>query len=221
MEDIKNRIEAILFTTGRLMDTEEISRLCGIGSIGILKEALQELIKDYQIRNTALEILEENGRYKLNIKKSYNYLTTKLLDNSELDRPAQETLAIIAYKQPVLQSDIIKIRGTGAYDHIKILREQEFIISEKHGRSRMLKVAQKFYEYFDIVEDQMKSKFTEIETKVGKVEEIQGTLKGHEENKTKESKGPKNKEEFKEEQEVEEAVEEDIEKEAQSPEEEL
>ncbi len=181
MDDIKNRIEAILYTTGRLMDAEEISKLCGIGSIGMLKEALQELIKDYQNRNTALEILEENGKFKLNIKKSYTYLTTKLLDNSELDRPTQETLAIIAYKQPVLQSDVIKIRGSGAYDHIKALREQEFIISEPKGRSRLLKLAPKFYEYFDIIEDQMKSKFTEIETKVGNVEEVQETLREHEE----------------------------------------
>lgn len=166
----------MLFTTGRFMDIEEISKLCGIASSGMIKDVMQELIQDYQTRNTALEILEDNGKYKLNIKKSYNYLTTKLLDDSELDRPTQETLAIIAYKQPALQSDIIKIRGNGAYDHIKILREQEFVVSERHGRSRMLKLGPKFFDYFDVVEDQMKSKFNEVENKVGKVEEVQATL---------------------------------------------
>jgi len=158
MDDVKNRVEAILFTTGRSMT---------IGSAGIVQEALQQLIEDYNNRNCALTIFSENGRYKLNIKKEYVALTSKLLSDAELDKPTQETLAIIAYKQPVLQCDVIKIRGNGAYDHIKTLREMEFITSEKQGRTRLLKLAPKFYDYFDVVADTLKSKFDEVEQKVG------------------------------------------------------
>ncbi|MCG2720276.1 MAG: SMC-Scp complex subunit ScpB [Nanoarchaeota archaeon] len=148
MEDVKNRIEAILFTTGRFMDIEEVGKLTGIGSIGIVKDALKELIEDYKNRSGSLEISEENNKFKLAIKKDYIYLTAKLLNDSELDRPTQETLAIIAYKQPVLQAEVVKIRGNNAYDHIKILKENEFITSEKCVRTRMLKLTSKFYDYF-------------------------------------------------------------------------
>jgi segregation and condensation protein B len=161
MQEIKNRIETVLFTTGRFMAIEEIAGLCGVGSVGIVKDALNQLKEDYEKRECALCLFEENGKWKLNIKKNYNYLTTKLIAECELERPVQETLAVIAYKTPVLQSEVIKIRGNGGYEHIKFLRENSFITSEKKGRTRLLKLAPKFFDYFDIIEDQIKSKFSD------------------------------------------------------------
>ncbi len=156
MQDTKNKIEAILFVTGRFMDVEEIARHASIGSIGHVKEVLQELIKDYAHKEGALIIHEDQGKFKLGIKKEYNYLTTGLLQESELDEPTMRTLALIAYKQPVLQADIIDMRGTNAYDHIHILKEHQLITSERKGRTRALKLAPKFYDYFDIVESELK-----------------------------------------------------------------
>lgn len=174
--ELLNKVEAVLFATGRDMDAQEIAKIVGIGSIGAIKDALTELCTQYNARNTALQLYEENGKYKLNIKKSYNYLTTKLITDCELDFPTQETLAIIAYKQPIFQADIIKSRGNGAYDHIHMLKEKGLVTSEKSGRTRKLQLTQKFYDYFDVVEDQLKAKFQEIEQKVGIVEEKQETL---------------------------------------------
>src|SRR3989338_7285515 len=159
MQEINNKVEAILFTTGRFISVEELSKLCGVGSVGHLKEALLSLKKDYETRNGALELIEQGNSWKLNIRKDYLYLTQNLLTDSELDRPTQETLAVIAYKTPALQSEIIKIRGNGAYDHIKILKDLDFVTSEQSGRTRILKLTTKFYGYFDIVENQLKNKF--------------------------------------------------------------
>lgn len=167
MDEIKNRIEAILFTTGRLMDIQELSNICGIASQGVIRDAIKELKKEYEERNNSLQIVEEDNQFMLNIKKKYNYLTTKLLTDTELDMPMQETLAIIAYKQPMLQCDLIKIRGNSAYEHVKILKEQSFISSEKSGRTRLLKLTSKFFDYFDVIEaEKLKSKFQKIEDKV-------------------------------------------------------
>lgn len=162
MEDHKNRVEAILFTTGRFMDLQEIATLCNLASIEIVKSTLDALKKDYETKGGALTLVEENGKWKLNIKKEYHYLTSKLLDTSEMDKPTQETLALIAYKNPALQSEIVKMRGNTSYDHIKFLKDNDFIISEKHGRTRLLKLTPKFFEYFDVVEDQLKSKFSSM-----------------------------------------------------------
>lgn len=159
----KNKIEAILYTTGRFLSLEEMSKMCGIASQGYLKETLQELKKDYEQRACALEITEQGEKWKLNIRKDYLYLTESLLTDCELDRPTQETLAIIAYKTPIFQNEIIKIRGTTAYDHIKTLKELDFVTSEPSGRTRLLKVTNKFYDYFDVVEDQLRAKFEQLD----------------------------------------------------------
>ncbi len=163
MQDIKNRIEAVLFTVGRFVDLDELSRLTGIASKGTLNEALQSLIQDYKNKEGSLEIIQENENFKLNLRKEFLYVTTQLLDQTEFDKPTQETLALIAYKQPVMQADIIKIRGNGAYDHISKLKELEFIESEKSGRTRLLKTSAKFYDYFDVVGEELKQKFENIQ----------------------------------------------------------
>lgn len=163
MHDDKNKVEAVLFTIGRFTGLEELSRLCGIGSAGYLREIIEELKKDYANRNCSLEITEQGSKFKLNIKKEYLYLTESFLTNSELDRPTQETLAVIAYKNPALQSEIIKIRGNGAYDHIKILKELDFIVTEPFGRSRIIKLTPKFFDYFDIVENELRAKLKTAE----------------------------------------------------------
>ena len=163
MQDDKNKVEAVLFTTGRFIGLEELGKLCSVGSLGHLKDILQELKKDYEKRNAALEILEQGDKWKLNIRKEYLYLTESLLTDSELDNPTQETLAVIAYKNPALQSEIIKIRGNGAYDHIKILKDLDFIATEPLGRTKIIKLTTKFYDYFDVVEDHLKNKMNIIE----------------------------------------------------------
>ena len=166
MEEHENKVEAVLFTTGKFTSLGEISKMTGINSIEQIKETLINLRKEYLDRHCALEVVEQGEKWKLNIRKDYVYLTEGFLTNSELDRPTQETLAVISYKNPVLQSEVINIRGNKAYDHVSILKELEFITSDKSGRTRLLKLTQKFYDYFDIVEDKLKEKLKiENETK--------------------------------------------------------
>ena len=56
-------------------------------------------------------------------------------------------------KQPILKSIVIKIRGTGAYEHIKFLEENDFIISSKKGRSSELATTDKYAEMFGLPKD--------------------------------------------------------------------
>ena len=91
-----------------------------------------------------------------------------------------ETLSVIAWKNPALQSDIIKIRTNKAYKHIGELEEAGFIESIKHGRTKLLKLTKKFYDYFDLEGDKdikealraakntiPQTKVTEFDTKDG------------------------------------------------------
>ena len=126
-----------------------------------MKELLELLRKRYDEADCSLCLVEQGGKWKLGLRKEYLYLTEKLLSEGELDKGTQETLAVIAFKQPVLQSEIIKIRGNGAYEHIKKLKDLEFISSEKSGRTRLLKLTGKFYDYFDVVADQLERKLSD------------------------------------------------------------
>ena len=165
MQDYKKRIEAMLFTTGKFLTPQELSKLCSIGNLEYLRKSLEELKEKYNNQESALEIINEDDKWKLSIKKDYLHLTEKLLTTAELDLPTQETLAVIAYKQPSIQNDVIKIRGNKAYDHVKNLVEQNFITSEKFGRTRILKLTQKFYDYFDVIDKNLKEIFKQKENK--------------------------------------------------------
>jgi len=71
--------------------------------------------------------------------------------DAEFTKAEQETLAVIAYKQPVKQSVIIKIRGNKAYDHIKKFRDIGLVQAKKVGHTNELSLSDEFFEYFHIV----------------------------------------------------------------------
>lgn len=154
----KKKVEAVLFTVGKFITIEEIAKACNIGSVGYVKQIIEELKKEYETRDTSLQIIQEENKYKLNIRKEFGHLTNKLVSETEFDAPTTKTLAIIAYKQPMLQAEVIKIRGNKAYDHIKVLKEAGLITAEKSGRTRLLKLTPKFYDYFDVMEHELISK---------------------------------------------------------------
>jgi len=164
IEDLTNKIEALLFSAARLITIEEIEEVVGVRDKQSIKNAIKELQEKH--KDTSLTILEEKGGYRLTIKEKYMGIVSKVVEETELNKAVMETLAVIAWKAPVLQSDIIKIRSNKAYEHISELKEADFIIKEKSGRSYKIKLASKFYEYFDIRnKEDIKEKFQEVEKK--------------------------------------------------------
>lgn len=155
--DIKHQIEAILYTLGKFVTLNELANLASTTPEQV-KKAIAQLKEDYSKRETALTIQEMDDKIKLNIKKEFGHITNKLLSDKELDSPTTKTLAIIAYKNPAKQSDVIKTRGNKAYDHIKKLVDTNLISSEKLGRTRLLKLTANFYDYFDISKEEIKEK---------------------------------------------------------------
>lgn len=164
-----SHVEAVLYTTGKYMNLQEIADACGIGSVGLIKEAIEKLKEQYITKESgALEIQENEGKFKLNIKKKYGFIASRLSGEAEFDGPTMKTLAVIAYKSPVEQSEIIHIRGNKAYDHISQLKEDGLLSAEKSGRTRSLKLTSKFFEYFDVAEKEVKEKFQDMEESVRK-----------------------------------------------------
>ena len=148
--DYKNMIEALLFASGRLMSVDTLIALTGASGKQVLLSNIEKLKKEYETRNSPLMIVEEKDGWKLTVREAYLPLVRKIVSETELPKTILETLAMIAWKSPVLQSEIIDIRHNKAYDHIAELEELGFIKKEKKGRSFVLKLAEKFYEYFDV-----------------------------------------------------------------------
>jgi segregation and condensation protein B len=148
-EDLLNKIEALLFASGKFMTDENLSLIIG-ADIKEVKKSLKLLKETYDNSQNSLRLDQENNSWKINVKEKYLDLVRKIVADTELPKGVLETLAVIAYKSPALQSDIVKIRSNKAYEHIAQLEEMGFVIKDKSGRSFKLKVTEKFYEYFDV-----------------------------------------------------------------------
>src|SRR3989344_2261388 len=167
--DDKKKVEAVLFTTGKLMTLTDIATATAITDQAYLKEVMDSLKIDFSTRDSALNIQQVDDKYRLNIRKEYGYLANKLLGTTELDGPAIKTLAVIALKNPALQAEIIKLRGNKAYDHITILKEQNLVeIKGKQGRTNILALTPHFYDYFDTAAQEVKQKFETMKQEMQK-----------------------------------------------------
>jgi segregation and condensation protein B len=148
--DYKKQIEALLFASGRFIDIDTLLNLTGAAGKQVLINNINKLKREYEGRNSPLMIVEEKDGWKLTVREAYLPLVRKIVSETELPKTILETLAVIAWKAPVLQSEVINIRHNKAYDHISELQELGFLRKEPHGRSFMLNLTEKFYEYFDV-----------------------------------------------------------------------
>lgn len=187
---LKNQVEAVLFAVGKGIEIDEIVRICNSTQSNV-KNALNELEEDYKKRDCALMVTGGEKVWKLNVREKYLNLVRNIIVETELSTPSMETLALITYKQPALQSDIIKQRSVGAYDHIKELVDQGFIIRKKRGRSYELRLTPRFFEYFDVDDVRMKEmldNFRKEEETIKQAEEEVDKLEEERKKDTKQAK---------------------------------
>lgn len=153
MEQLKARIEAVLFTTAQALSIKEIAEILNEEDVEKAEEAMLELIMDYSARPGALEIDDENG-YILQVKEEHMDIVEKLCP-VELKPAALRTLSVIALKEPIRQSDLKELRGSTAYEHVQELLDKGLIsrTRDKNGRSYNLKTTPKFAEYFKLKGD--------------------------------------------------------------------
>ena len=155
------RLEAILYLKGRSMTLGELAEISGVARDAV-EMGLITLMADYAHRDTALEIRQEGQRYSLQLRDGLGELVQNLLP-VDLSTAALRTLATIALKKRILQSDLVELRGSGAYDHIKELLAQNFIERKRQseGRSYWLTLSEKFHRTFAIKTDELRPKRAE------------------------------------------------------------
>src|SRR5271154_7178103 len=108
--NLKAKVEAVLFLTDKPVRAQAIARIVNADPQEV-RQVLLELIHEYEERNGGLEIAQENG-YIIEVKPEYSALMEEFFP-IEMSAALLRTLSAIAIKQPVPQSEIIKIRGAG------------------------------------------------------------------------------------------------------------
>ncbi len=152
-EDIK-KVEAILFVSGRYLNMQQLISFSDLNPI-LLREILEKLKEKYESDDFAIQIFEKKSdgkeMWKMDLKQEFSHLINRFATgSSEFTKAEKETLAIIAYKSPIKQSVVIKIRGNKAYDHIKKFHELELIKKKKQGHTYELTLSDEFYDYFNV-----------------------------------------------------------------------
>jgi len=149
MKNLK-KIEAAFFLSARYLSLNELVLLTDINPL-MIRELIEKLYEKYNTEESAIEIITKENMWKMDVKPEYVHMVNKLATGtSEFSKSEQETLAVIAYKQPVKQSVIINIRGNKSYDHIKHFIEIGLVHAKKQGHTKELKLSDDFFDYFHL-----------------------------------------------------------------------
>ncbi|MFH1801619.1 MAG: SMC-Scp complex subunit ScpB [archaeon] len=144
------KLEAIFFVSGRFLSMQELVSLSDLNPM-LINEFIEKLKEKYSQDDFSIQIIEKNNMWKMDVKPEFSDIINKLATGSaEFSKAEQETLAIIAYKQPIKQSVIIKIRGNKAYEHIKKFSDLELIKKKKVGHTQEITLSDDFYNYFGV-----------------------------------------------------------------------
>lgn len=188
MKHLAQHIESLVFTADAPISFTDI-RACLEETFGLefhqeeLEKAIQGLIEKYQDESFAFELIEIAEGYQFLTKGAYHNTVGTLLKQrtrKRLSRAALETLAIVAYRQPVSKTDIEKIRGVNSDYAIQKLLEKELVSivgrSEGPGKPLLYGAGDKFMNYFGLksIKDLPQPKeFKDPENLIGEPEDIE------------------------------------------------
>lgn len=170
-DELESVILAALFTSQDPLTINEIYRV--INDKYVLKKGMKKISKkgiegilekiNTKLNNLGLPWLIEkkpNNSYDLIIKDEIFMYVEKLAPVRDFSRATLQTLALIAYRSPIEQKEVVRIRGQRAYKQIKELLERDFIKSERYKHTNILRISKKFLDYFGLKsEDELKEFF--------------------------------------------------------------
>jgi segregation and condensation protein B len=155
---LKTIVEAILFASDEPVPVDRVADAAGDEvSVDMVRDAVRQLMEEYDAGGRAFTIEEIAGGLQLFTRPEYNKYLKKLLrarNEARFTQAALETLAIIAYKQPVSRAEIEDIRGVACGDMIRTLMEKGLVRvagrSEHLGRALLYGTTKKFLQVFGL-----------------------------------------------------------------------
>jgi segregation and condensation protein B len=155
-QPLKYILESLLFVSDEPLSVPQLKAVLESEETGPIREALDELRTEYDQRRGGFELREVAGGYQLRTRPDYSEWVKRLLKPSptRLSRASLETLAIIAYKQPIIRADIEHIRGVDCGGVLRMLLEKKLIrvLGRKDipGRPMIYGTTRQFLEVFNL-----------------------------------------------------------------------
>ncbi len=141
-------IEASLFSAGKPISLDEMASSTGIEP-ALVKLYMKKLMSSYSRRDTSLEIIKAGRKYSLRIREPYVEKISTLAP-PEVNPKLLKTAALIAYHQPMRQSQLVEMYGAKIYDHVKELMDLGLVRARKEGSTKVLTTTHRFSEVFGI-----------------------------------------------------------------------
>ena len=153
-DDATARIESALYSAGRPLSVEDLIRASGTESRPKTLALLDSIMKKTKNAFKSIEIVNlPDGNYVFQLKPEYSSSVRKYASKPILSKATQKTLSYVAFEQPVSSKQLVEIRGSGVYTHLKELRQLNFIENQNVGRLKIYSTTEKFQKYFGISGD--------------------------------------------------------------------
>ncbi len=155
---LKTIVEALLFASDEPVPVERLADAAGEEvTVEQVRQAVGDLVQEYDATGRAFTVEEIAGGFQLFTRPEHNKYLKKLLrarQQARFTQAALETLAIIAYKQPIMRAEIEDIRGVACGDMIRTLMEKGLVRiagrSEQLGRALLYGTTKKFLQVFGL-----------------------------------------------------------------------
>lgn len=141
-------VEAALYSAGHPLTVEEIVTATGFDTESVLA-CLAALAKAYTERGSAIEVARIGEKWTMQIRAEYGEKAHAFAP-PELPEDLLKTVALIAYHQPVKQSDVVRMVGSKAYEHVRALADLRLITTKPYGQTLELKTGTAFAEFFGL-----------------------------------------------------------------------
>lgn len=143
----KALLEAALFVSEKPLSIKKLSEITGLPEKEVTLLIL-DLQKDVKKTDRGIDLVETPEGYEFRLKPDYREKVVKLAPFSDLSEGVLRTLAIVAAKQPVKQSVIVRYQGNKSYGYIEKLVNKGLITTEKAGRTKLISTTPDFEKYF-------------------------------------------------------------------------
>jgi segregation and condensation protein B len=156
MDDLKNIVESLLFVAEKPIPVERFQKVILQAEKQQILDALEELANEYEARKGGFFLCKVAGGYQIRTRPEYSEWIKRLIQprSFRLSKASLETLAIIAYNQPIIRSDIEHIRGVDCGGILRMLLEKKLtrVLGRKEipGRPLIYATTRQFLEVFNL-----------------------------------------------------------------------
>ncbi len=157
IEELKPIIESLIFVSEEPISARQIASMLEGENISDIEEAARQLQDEFNSRNSGLQLQQLAGGFRITTRPELNEYVRRYLKSqpsARLSMAALETLAVIAYKQPITIPEILEIRGKTSTSAIKTLLDRRLIVARGHkpvvGRPMLYGTSKEFLIQFGL-----------------------------------------------------------------------